>query len=171
MEKKKVKTKDLTKMAMMGALVFLATYFIKIPSINGYTHLGDCMIFISVLILGWRKGALAGGVGAALADFLGGYMQWVILTFFIKAIMAIIMGLITEKLFPKLRFGWIIGAVTGGIFQVVGYTLVKIPLFGMAYAITELPVLTMQTISGIVLAFIIITSLAESGTIRKLKGI
>ena len=72
MKKEQMKTKDLTKMSIMAALVFLATYFIKIPSINGYTHLGDCMIFLSVLILGWRKGALAGGMGAALADLFRG---------------------------------------------------------------------------------------------------
>ena len=92
-------TKNLTKVAIMSALVCIATYFFKIPSLNGYTHLGDSMIFMSVLILGWKRGALAGGIGAALADFLGGYMQWVIPTFLIKISMGIIMGLIAEKVF------------------------------------------------------------------------
>ena len=78
------KTKVMIKMAIMIALIYLATFFIKIPSINGYTHLGDCMIFLSVLILGTKRGALAGGIGAALADYLGGYIIWVIPTFFIK---------------------------------------------------------------------------------------
>lgn len=171
MEKSQIKTKDLTKMAIMAAMVYLATYFIKIPSPNGYTHLGDCMIFISVLILGWKKGALAGGIGAALSDFLGGYIQWVIPTFFIKAIMAVIMGVIAEKLFLKSRLGWIAGAIVGGLFQVFGYTFVKVPLFGKAYAMATLPTLTGQTISGIVMAFVLVTTLAQSGAIRKLKEI
>lgn len=171
MKKEQLRTKDLTKMAIMSALVYLGTYFIKIPSINGYTHLGDCMIFVAILILGWRKGALAGGIGAALADLLGGYMQWVIPTLFIKAIMAAIMGLMTEKLFPNLRFGWVIGASVGGIFQVIGYTLVRMLLYGKALGITELPMLTLQTVSGVALAFVFVTTLSEANVIKRLKEI
>lgn len=171
MEKEQIKTKDLTKMGLMAALVFLGTFFIKIPSISGYTHLGDCMIFVSVLILGWRKGAVAGGIGAALADLLGGYTQWIIPTLFIKAIMAIIMGIITEKLFPNLRFGWLIGATVGGIFQIAGYTFVRILLYGTAMGFVEIPMLIIQTVSGVVLSFVLVTTLVKSNIINKLKEI
>ncbi|AFS79744.1 hypothetical protein DUF1393 [Gottschalkia acidurici 9a] len=166
-----VKTKNLTKIAIMSSLICIATYLFKIPSINGYTHLGDCMIFISVLILGWKKGALAGGIGGALADFLGGYMQWVLPTFIIKICMGVIMGLMAERLFPKLKYGWLIGAFVGGAFQVAAYTLVKIPLAGWGYAISSFPTVTMQTISSIVIAFILGSTLLASGTIKKLKEI
>ena len=53
--------KDITKTAMMAAITFIGIYTVKIPSLHGYSHMGDCMIFLSVLILGTRKGALAGG--------------------------------------------------------------------------------------------------------------
>ncbi|TJX15164.1 ECF transporter S component [Tissierella creatinini] len=89
MKNLKIKTKDITKVAIMSSLIFVATYLFKIPTLAGYTHLGDCMIFISVLILGRKKGALAGGIGAAIADFLGGYMHWVLPTFFIKLVMGL----------------------------------------------------------------------------------
>ena len=78
--------KQLTKTAMMAALVFLGTFVFKIPTPNGYTHLGDCLIFVAVLALGWKRGAIAGGLGAALADLAGGYAVWIIPTFFIKSI-------------------------------------------------------------------------------------
>lgn len=169
MESANMKTRDLTKIGIMSSLVFLATYLFKIPSLNGYTHLGDSMIFIGVLILGRQKGALAGGIGACLADLLGGYSQWILPTFFIKASMAIIMGLITEKLFPNLKHGWVIGAAIGGVFQIVAYTLVKIPLFGMAYALSTLVALTSQTVGGILIASVLVSSLLASGIIRKLK--
>lgn len=165
------KTKDLTKMAMLAALIFFGTYFIKIPGINGYTHFGDCMIFIAVLIVGTKKGALSAAVGASLADLIGGYMQWIIPTFFIKAIMATIMGVITEKVFPNLKFGWLIGALCGGVLQVAGYTLVRIPLYGLAFAIAELPGIIFQTLSGIILSTVIITVLSESKALSKLKEI
>ena len=171
MNKEQIKTKDLTKMGLMAALVFFGTFFIKIPSISGYTHLGDCMIFVSVLILGWRKGAVAGGIGAALADLLGGYTQWIIPTLFIKAIMAMIMGMITEKLFPNLRFGWLIGATVGGIFQIAGYTFVRILLYGTAMGFVELPMLILQTVSGVALSLVLVTTLLQTNIINKLKEI
>lgn len=164
-------TKNLTKLAIMSALVCLATFFFKVPTLNGYAHLGDSMIFMSVLILGWRKGALAGGLGAALADFLGGYMQWVVPTFFIKIFMAVIMGLVAEKLFPKFKYGWVLGATLGGLFQIIAYGVVKLPLFGWAYALTSLPGDVIQTVTGLVIATVLASALLASGTIRKLREI
>lgn len=166
-----ITTKDLTKLALMSALVCLATYSLKIPTPNGYTHLGDSLIFLSVLILGWKRGSLAGGIGASLADFLGGYMQWVLPTFFIKLIMGIILGLVAEKLLFKFKYGWVVGAVLGGIFQITAYTLIKVPLFGKAYALSTFPSLTIQTISGIAIAGILVSTLLVSGTIKRLKEI
>lgn len=171
MERVSVRTKDLTRMAIMSALIFVATYLFKMPTIGGYTHLGDSMIFIAVLILGWKQGALAGGIGAALADFLGGYMQWIIPSFFIKLCMGMIMGLMAERLFPKLKHGWIIGAIVGGIFQIGAYTLVKIPLLGLAYAISSSLTLTIQTITNIVIAVVLISFFLPTDTIKKLKEI
>ena len=68
--------KNLTKTAMMAAIVFVGIYLIKIPIPNGYTHLGDCFIFLGVLLLGTKRGSLAGAIGAAASDVLGGYMHW-----------------------------------------------------------------------------------------------
>lgn len=165
------KTKDLTRVGIMSSLIFVATYLFKMPTIAGYTHLGDSMIFVAVLILGWRNGALSAGIGAALADLLGGFTQWVLPTFFIKLSMAMIMGIIVERFFPKLKHGWIIGAIAGGIFQIAAYTLVKIPLIGLAYAISSMPTITIQTITNIVIASVLISILLASGTIKKLKEI
>ena len=63
------KTNKLVLTALMVCLVLLATYIIKIPSpfTQGYVHLGDTMIFLSVLLLGKKGGAAAAGLGSALA--------------------------------------------------------------------------------------------------------
>ena len=47
--------------ALMAALIFVATYLIKIPNpaTGGYSHMGDCMIFIAVVMLGRRNGSMA----------------------------------------------------------------------------------------------------------------
>lgn len=161
--------RELTKMAMMAAITFIGVYAVKIPSPHGYSHMGDCMIFLSVLLLGTRKGALAGGIGAALSDLLGGYMQWVFPTFFIKYIMACIMGLFIDKIMPNAKWNWFIGSVVGGIVQILLYTMAKVALFDWAYAITSVPGLTSQTITGIVLGAVLVTLFSKAGVMERLK--
>lgn len=55
---------------LMTALVLCLTFFIKIPVpyTSGYIHLGDSMIYLSVMILGPVYGAFASGIGSMLAD-------------------------------------------------------------------------------------------------------
>ena len=107
--------KRIVRIAMMAALIFAGTYTFKIPIAitGGYTHLGDCAIFVGVMLLGRKDGALAAALGAALSDLLSGAMLWVLPTFIIKGIMALIMGLAVEKLMPEHRYGWLIGEVLG----------------------------------------------------------
>lgn len=162
-----MQTRELTKTAVMAALVFIAIYVLKIPALNGYAHLGDCMILISVLLLGGKKGALAGGIGAALADLLGGYMQWVLPTFLIKAVMALIMGYVIDKWHHN--GNWLLGAVLGGIFQIMGYTAVKIFYYGFATAMVMTPGLLVQTALGLALTALFVSVLGTTGILRKVK--
>ena len=85
--------------ALMMCLIMVATMFIRIPipGTQGYVHLGDAMIFLSVLILGWKYGALAAAFGSMLADIIGGFAMWAPWSFAIKGIMALILGLIVMK--------------------------------------------------------------------------
>ncbi len=81
---------------LMTALIFIFTFIfhIPVPYTSGYIHLGDSMIYISVIVLGPFFGAFASGVGSMLADLLSGYAQYALPTFIIKSIMALIMGLL-----------------------------------------------------------------------------
>lgn len=92
------KTDNLVLTAMMLCLVCLATYALKVPNpfTQGYVHLGDTFIFISVLTLGKKNGAIASAVGAALADIIGGYAIFAIGTFIAKGLMAYVMGTFIE---------------------------------------------------------------------------
>ena len=147
----KLQTKDIAIEGMMITLVFLGTFYFKIPSLFGYTHLGDSMIILSVCLLGTKKGAFAGALGAGLADLLGGYTAWVIPTMTIKAIWVLVMGAISFKLLKGCKYNLWIGAFIGAIFHITLYTLIKFPMFGVAYAISSLPLLTLQTLSGIII--------------------
>ena len=168
--KKHISTRDITKIAIMAALVFVATFLIKIPSLNGYTHIGDSMVIISALILGKKKGALAAGLGAGLCDLLSGYMQYIIPTFLIKAIMVLIIAIIAENLIGKTKFAWIIGSIIGCTFQVIGYCLVETVMYGFAGAIASVPGNIIQSIVGIVLAVVLAAVLEKSNVLKRLKN-
>lgn len=165
--------KQLTKTAMMTAIIFVMTYMLKIPNpmTGGYTHLGDCGIFVAVMLLGKKRGALAGALGGMLSDFIGGYMVWVIPTFVIKGVMAYLMGMIVEKMMPRFKKAWILGAIVGGLFQIVAYTLVKIPLVGIKAAVASIFTISTQTLMGIVIAAVVITVLETSGAMKQLQRI
>lgn len=85
--------------ALMMCLVMIATMFIKlpIPFTQGYVHLGDAVIFLSVLILGKKYGAIAAGLGSALGDILGGFAFWAPWSLVIKLLMAFILGIFMEQ--------------------------------------------------------------------------
>ncbi|MGI6227299.1 MAG: ECF transporter S component [Peptococcales bacterium] len=96
----KNRTKKITFGGLMIALVFVTTFSIKIPVpfTQGYIHAGDSMIFIAAILLGWKYGALAGGVGSALADLVGGYANWILPTLIIKTIMGALVGWIAKDI-------------------------------------------------------------------------
>ncbi len=102
--------------AVMTALVFIATYVIRIPvpATSGYINLGDGMVLLSGILLGPIYGAFAGGVGSALSDMISGYAFWILPTLIIKGFMAFVVGklIYTSKLNGKkigfFSIGWLI---------------------------------------------------------------
>lgn len=169
MEDKKIKQMVYT--ALFAALVCVATFMIKVPSVvtNGYTHLGDGFIFIAVIILGGKNGAWAGGIGAALADLLGGYSHYAIPTFIIKAVMALIMGYIIEKMPEDNKLKWIIGAVMGSIWQIAGYYVVGSVMVGsFVSTLMDIPGNTIQSVVGMIVAVIFMAAFSSTSAGRKI---
>ncbi len=163
--------RQLTKTAMMAAIIFVCTYTFKIPIAitGGYTHLGDCAIFIGVMLLGRKHGTAAAALGAAMSDLLGGFWLWVVPTFLIKGIMAFIMGTIVEKVLPDKKGNWLIGAIAGGIWQIIGYTLTKIVLLSPQAAFATVPTVSAQTVAGIIIASVVIVVLQSSNVLYSLR--
>lgn len=85
------KIKKLVSAALFTAVICVSTYIVQIPmpATGGYVNLGDCFVLTSGILLGPCYGALAAGLGSALADMLAGYMQYVPATFVIKSLMGV----------------------------------------------------------------------------------
>ena len=90
------------------ALTCIATMLIQIPIPLGYAHLGDSVILITAYLFGPVVGALAGGIGSAMADILTGYPVWAVPTLLIKTIMPLIACYIFQNKVSDVykRQGW-----------------------------------------------------------------
>ena len=85
--------------AMMTALVCVATmaFTIYVPATKGYFNLGETMVYTTAILFGPYVGAVAGGLGSALADLLLGYPFYAPATLVIKACEGFLVGWLTRK--------------------------------------------------------------------------
>ena len=160
------KTNTLVMTAMMTCLVLLTTYTFKIPTpFQGYVHLGDAMIFLSVLILGRKNGAAAAAFGSALADLLGGYVAFAPWTFVIKGLMALVMGYFIDFMAKKqiksikicsVPLIEILGMVIAGAVMVLGYGVADAVIAGnIMSGILSMPANCGQFAAGVVIASVL----------------
>lgn len=116
------KLKKIVTAALFTAIVALATFVIKIPSpVTGYFNLGDCFVLLSGWLLGPVYGALAAGLGSALADILSGYIQYAPATFVIKALMAVIAYFIYKAFSNRNFVSKLVGGIAAEAIMVLGY--------------------------------------------------
>lgn len=161
----KLTTREIVLVGLMIALVYLAGSIIKVPSVGGFVHIGDCMVFLSVIVLGKKKGAVASAFGMLLVDVLGGYYLWAPFTFVIKGAMAYIAGSILEKMSKssKETIAYMVAFGVSGVFMVLGYFLAGIVMAGfftdkvgliqaLSYSAKDIIGNIIQVITGIVIA-------------------
>ena len=77
--------------AIMTAIVAVFTIIIRIPSpIGGYISLCDAAVTFVAYAFGPFTGLIAGGLGAAFADLLGGFPQWALISFIVHGVEALL---------------------------------------------------------------------------------
>ena len=149
---KKINVKQLTLCGVLAALVFVLTYFPKVPVpvTGGYVHLGDGAIFLAVLLLG-PLGIPAAAIGSGLADLIGGYMLYVIPTVIIKGLVA----LVGWKLYKK--GSWVsavVAFVLAEAVMVLGYFVFECFTSGAPAAAAAILPNVVQGVAGVMLGLI-----------------
>lgn len=160
-------TRQLCVSAIMGTLVFIMTIVPRVPIPLGYAHLGDAMIFLVVLFAGRREGIVAGCIGSALADLIGGFPLWIGPTLLIKFLMAEVFWQIALKGTKKAML-FSIRTITGLVFSCLvmaaGYTLFGAILYdSLALGIASTPGLLMEGIVNIVAFYVAGAVLCRKG--------
>jgi uncharacterized membrane protein len=141
----------LAAMVLMTALVFVLTRVIQVPTpVIGYIHLGDLGVFFSAFAFGPLVGAVAGGLGTALADLTSPYAQWAVFSLLIHGAQGWVAGWLAAR-FRGVR-GLVAAAVAGIAIVVAGYLLAGTILVGLGVALTEVPLNLIQALTGAVVA-------------------
>lgn len=151
--------KNIVLTAMLVAMSYIATAFIKIPIPLGYANFGNTILFIAVLFWGTRKGLFAGAVGSALADLLSPYAIWTIPTLLVKIGIALAVGLIGNRKGQSLKLGsfrTFLAVFSGGLMHVVGYVIAGAVLYGgLAAGISSAPALAMEAAVNIMVFYLL----------------
>lgn len=74
--------------ALFAAMIFVLTFFVKVPTGIGYIHLGDLAIYLAASMLPTPYAICAAAIGG-LSDFVGGYGIYIPVTMVIKALLAL----------------------------------------------------------------------------------
>ena len=138
--------------AILAAVTAVLTLIprIQIPSAQGYIHLGDVAVVFAGLVFGPFTSMLAGGLGTAAADLLGGYAQWAPISFAVHGLQGLAIGLLA-----RLRPGnvplAIAAAALGGIIMVAGYFLGGLVIEGLGATLRSVLLNLLQAGAGAVL--------------------
>lgn len=183
--------KKLVLNSLMIALVFLATYFTRIPTPlpGGYFNLGDSVIMLAAVFLGPIGGIAAGAAGSCLADLAAGAFLFAPVTFVVKGVEGLAVGLlaagyrkaqgrartvgsgkvISLRNSAQSRLALLLAVVVGAAVMVAGYFLAEAFLlgafdkaFGLTAAVTELLPNGIQGLLSAALGYILILLLAKA---------
>ena len=139
MKRQRFKINQIVMTAMFMGMIIALTMIIRvpIPGTHGYIHLGDSMIFLAVLALGKKNGAIAAGFGSALADVIGGYAIYAPVTLVVKALMAVVVAAFIEQALKRGHFAGTAGKaviaggmIAGGALMVAGYYAAEVVMYG-----------------------------------------
>ena len=157
--------------ALFAAMACVATMVLVVPSpTGGYMNLGDTVVLLGAFLLGPVYGAIAGGVGPALADLLAGYTVYVPATLVIKALMGIAAGLLYRAVGKRWNVaGIVVCGVTAESIMVTGYWLYDGFLMGsLAGSAVGIPSNLVQAAFGIAAAALLTLALRKVPYVRRL---
>ncbi|MDD3346351.1 ECF transporter S component [Oscillibacter sp.] len=162
------RTRTLVLTGLLAALGCVGTMVLTVPSpTGGYMNLGDAVVLLGAYLLGPVWGAVAGGVGPALADLLAGYVIYAPATLVIKALMGVTAALLYRRLRDK-PGALVICGVAAEVIMVAGYCLYDAILAGNpAGGLAGIPSNLVQAGFGIAASALLTLALRRSSYVRR----
>lgn len=163
-------SRKITLYSMFIALVFIATFTIKIflPATGGYLNLGDGFIYTIASVFGWQAGLVAGAIGSGLADMFGA-PQWALFTIVIKGSMGFVVGCFSDKSKPyAIRNFLSIGIAA--LIMIVGYYVAATVLLGShIVALKEIPMNIVQSVFAVIV-YVPLVSIVKNASKKLIRS-
>lgn len=158
--------------ALFAALCCAATMVIRLPTAFGYMNAGDAVVLLGAFLLGPLWGALAAGLGSALADLLSGYVLYAPGTFVIKGAMALLAGwLLTRLGLKRPNPAAVLAGALSEILMVAGYFLYECFVLGYgAGAAADIPTNVVQGVFGAAAGAVLFGALSKTPYIRRMTA-
>ena len=100
----------ITAIMIAVTAVFTLLVRVPIPATQGYFNFSDVAVYFAAFSFGPWIGLIAGGVGAALADVIGGWAQYAPLTFFAHGLQGLVAGFLGRgRGLTGLLVAWAVG--------------------------------------------------------------
>ena len=161
------KIRSLVMHGVIMAIITLLTLFASIPLPVGnggaYLNAGDAAVYASAYILGPVGGAIVSGLGSALADVLHGSPIYAPATLVIKALMALVCGLLLKK-FNR------IPPFIAGLIMPAGYFLFELFVFDSSAALFGLWTNAIQYAFGSLAGMLLFHALEKSRVVKFGRG-
>jgi uncharacterized membrane protein len=145
MDQRALSARSVSVLAVSIAIVTVTVSLIKIPvaTTGGYWHTGVIAEAFLATAFGPLIGGVSAGVGAAIADLIGGFGSFAPLTLLAHGSTGLLIGLLAwRKGWPGMLSGWVLG----GLAQVALYFVGEATVYGAgaAGAAAEVPVNLIQ---------------------------
>ncbi len=142
-----MKTNQLTRTAILLALVFVVTRYIQIPIPLGYFNVGNTVILFGCLFIESPYGIIAGSVGSALADLVS-YPAYTIPTLLIKMAMPLLFYRFKEK--REMAF------MISTLIPLFGYTITGMILYkSFMVGLSQFPGLVLEYVANGIVFYIL----------------
>lgn len=161
-------TKKIAFTGVFAAMVFVTTFFIKVPVASGYVHFGDALIYIGAGIIGGPWAMLAGAIGAGLADLIGGYAIYAPASIIIKALIVLPFMLFCKREDKLFSLKTVLMTIPSGVITVGGYFLADL-IIDKSYAVIDIPGNVIQAVGSAVIFAVVAFALDKAKVKDKIK--
>lgn len=152
---------------MFAALVAGLTFFPKIPTLGGYVHLGDAVVYLAASFLPQPYALTAAAVGGGLADILSSYISYAPFSVVAKSLLTVAFTGKNEKILVKRNY---LAPFSGLIITPSVYLLADSVLTGsFTAAIPNIIWNVIQAASSLVVYYIIGTAFDKSELKSKIR--
>ena len=147
-----MKNKTVRLMCISGvlvALVFVVTAYLHIPTVNGYIHVGDGLIYLAAAILPLPYAVAVGAGGALLADTLTGFAVWAPASVVIKGVSCLFFSSKGKRIITRRN---VLAVLPAALICAGGYYLYETLVYGsFSASLVGIPASLTQSLASTVL--------------------